>query len=62
MLKNRVIIDALRKKRVYFFHARNSDHPHKCVTTGQLCRFSQDEDDVPYGLYPRKNTPTKARS
>ena len=57
--EDRVIIDALRQRRVCFFHARGSECPHKDAATGRECRFSHDEDVVPYGLYPRKNTPTQ---
>ena len=57
--EDRVIIDALRQRRVCFFHARGSECPHKNAATGRECRFSHDEDVVPYGLYPRKNTPTQ---
>ena len=55
MPQDRVIIDALRQRRVCFFHARGSDRPS--ASRGGACRFSHDEDVVPYGFYPRKNTP-----
>ena len=54
---HRVIIDALRQRRVCFFHAGGSDCPRQSAARGGACRFSHDEDVVPYGFYPRKNTP-----
>ena len=54
-----VIIDTLRKRRVCFFFARGSDCPYQSAARGGACRFSNDEDVVPYGLYPRRNTPTQ---
>jgi len=58
--EDKVIIDALRQRRVCFFHARGSDCPHKSTAGGGRCRFSHDEDVVPYGLYPRKTTATQS--
>ena len=56
---HRVIIDALRQRRVCFFHAGGSDCPRQSAARGGACRFSHEDDVVPYGLYPRRNTPTQ---
>ena len=57
--EDRVVIETLLQRRVCFFRARGSGCPHQSAARGGTCRFSHDEDVVPYGLYPRRNTPTQ---
>ena len=57
---DREVIDALRQRRVCSFHARGTECPHKSAAGGGRCRFSHDEEVVPYELYPRKITSTQA--
>ena len=57
--EDRVVIETLLQRRVCFFRARGSGCPHQSAARGGTCRFSHDEDVVPHGLYPRRNTPTQ---
>ena len=50
-----VIINALRRRKICFFHARGSPCPHENKNSSRKgCRFSHDEAVVPYGHYPRR--------
>lgn len=44
-----VIIKALRKRKVCFYHVRGVSCPHQEGTT--ICRSSHDDQNVPYGQY-----------